>query len=103
LWLVDRLQKLWCWLLNWQQWQLKVLWSPLRGLVVENIQQVMLEIIVAAERGGDVRQRLLLGDLPRFELTEGLEDGGCLARLLTERGLSGLAYAAGWSIQAKWG
>jgi hypothetical protein len=103
LWLVNRLQKLWCWLLalrfwllNWQQWQLKVLWSPLRGLVVENIHQIMLEITVAAERVGDGRQRLFLGNLPRFESTEGLEDGDCLARLLAKRGLSGLAYAAGW-------
>jgi hypothetical protein len=52
----------------------------------------MLEITLAAERVGDCRQRLPLGDLPIFESTEGLEDGVCLARLLAERGLSGLAY-----------
>jgi hypothetical protein len=60
--------------------------------MVENIHQIMLEIIVAAERVGDGRQRLLLGNLPRFESTESLEDGVCLARLFAERGLSGLAY-----------
>jgi hypothetical protein len=59
---------------------------------VENIHQIMLEITVAAERVGDCRQRLPLGDLPIFESTESLEDGVCLVRLLAERGLSGLAY-----------
>jgi hypothetical protein len=61
-------------------------------LVVKNIHQILLEIMVAAERVGDGRQRLLLGNLPIFESTESLEDGVCLVRLLAERGLSGLAY-----------
>jgi hypothetical protein len=58
--------------------------------VVENVHQIVLEIVMAAECIGNDRQRLPLRDLSIFESSERREDDVGLTCLLSEPGLSEL-------------
>jgi hypothetical protein len=58
--------------------------------VVENVHQIVLEVVMAAEYIGNYRQRILLRDLPIFEPPERREDDVGLGCLLSEPGLSEL-------------
>jgi hypothetical protein len=64
------------------------------GLVVENVHQIVLEIVMAAECLGDDRQRLPLRNLPIFESSERRDDDVALACLLSEPGLSELPFVS---------